>query len=577
MRALFKAGIMLAAMVWSAGAAASDPAGATCRDAILGRLCTLTSQANPASIYGQYGYVEIRAIPPASIDRAIKRTLRKRPDDVIKRLFQDKTVAGVVTLKIVLVDGDKEVPIGIIPISNFSTSDKGGITISNTSLTTAGERYFRATPYFKLDQNRYSIKAYIAIHTTTNVNSNIAKFASGALSVVAPFMGTPGAVVSSLTEPAVVKKISDFEALLFGEQRSMDPNELVQLAFTSDNALEYRYELDPKAAARSGFIAARLRAVPSLFSETVDTHGKPVFDVAKVGIPVRANQILTYSHSSSQTLGEALKSTAGATYWDEFRKPFTSEALYTPPCTTLRDASLSNALGLTAVDAKALFWAAYVTSVNGDNAKARATGCLRADATPEGGDDFKRYGLELSPLRADNTPDIDGEEPKPKPLPAAVLGKVEYKKFTEIVATALRLPQGTGDHATAKRALLGNLFNSKVGFVSPMDYDAFLPLDPSPVDQVKMIDVFAALALKNGCYYRLADQKTRFFGRVMGADGQASEILWHLTAATVSDGTASRTYITDLEVRPARTSDFTAAADVLANRPACLDPKRSPD
>lgn len=584
---------LICAVLFSGKAFAADPADSTCRDAVLGRICTRTAQANPPSIYGQYGYVEIRALPPSDINAAIKKTLRKQPLDVVKRLFQDRTVAGLVTLKIVLVDGDKETTIGMLPISTFSTSDKGGITVTDTSLRTGGQSYFRATPYFKLDQRRYSVKAFIAVHTTTNTNSNIAKFVSGALKVTTPFLGAPGAVVSTLSQDDVVKRISDFENRIFDENRSLDPNELVQLAFTADNAAEYSYEFDPKAVVRSGFVGVRLRAIPSLFTNDTDQSGKQNFHVKDIGITVAAETMLGYAYSSTQTMREALKIAAGQAYWDEFHKPFSSEAVFTPPCLTVRDATTSTVLGLTAVDAKALFWATYVTSSNTNSAAARATTCLIADATPKGGDGFKRYGLDLPDLH-DLPQTIQPTLPTltsgaggggglgPKPEDTAVvsgpaLSKADYRKFVDLVAFDLRQPQGLGDGATTKKALLGSIFADKVGFVTPMDFDPFLQLDPSPVDQAKIVDVFAALPLKSGCFYRLADQKTRFFARAIGPDGQPSEVLWHLAATTKTDGVVSHTFITDLEVRPAKSTDFAVASDILANRPACLDPKRSPE
>lgn len=587
-------GAAVLGLAGSASAATVDPPNSTCRDAILGRLCTLSSQANPPSIYGQYGYVEIRAVPPNSINKAVAKTLRKQPLDVIRRLFQDKTVAGLVELKIMLMDGNTEIPIGVVPISKLSSSDKDGIKVSDTSLTAAGTSYFRATPFFKLGQQQYSVKVYISIHSTTDSNSNIAKFVAGALPIVSPFLGVPGALVSQVTQPDVLSKVNAFENQLLGADSALDPNEPVQLAFTSDNAAEYAYELDPQATDRSGFIGIRLRAVPSIFTDAVDDAGKPNFHVQQLGTGVAAQSMLGYKYSSSQTIQEALKATAGATYWDEFRKPFSSEPVYTPPCTAVRDATLSSALGLTAVDALALFWAAYVTGPSANSAAARSTSCLSQYATAAGGDGFRQYALDLPPAVDENgppdashaarvVPAQPGSSGKAEiaensiPPSASPLSKAEYKKFTEIIAFDLRQPPGAGDSATAKKALLGNIFAAKVNFASPMDYDAFLPLDPSPVDQAKMVDVFAALPLKSGCFYRLPDQKTRLFARVIGSDGQPSAVLWHLTVSTVTDGIASHTYMTDLEVRPAKDTDFAAAADILANRPACLDRKLSPE
>ena len=486
-----------------------------------------------------------------------------------------------------LMDGATEIPIGVVPISKFSTSDKNGINVSDTSLTAAGTSYFRATPFFKLDQQLYSVKVYISVHTTTDQNSNIAKFVAGALPVVSPFLGVPGTIVSQVTQPDVLSKVNGVENQLLGGDASLAPNEPVQLAFTSDNAAEYRYELDPKASERSGFIGVRLRAVPSLFTSDTNSSGKPNFHVQELGTGVAAQKLLTYRYSSTESLQEALKSAAGATYWDEFRKPFSTTAVYGPPCTAIRDATLSSGLGLTAVDALALFWATYVTGPSVSSAEARSTACLAQYATAGGGDQFKQYGLDL-PVTTDPAggagqsasaqSTMGGADQRDASTPAATtLTKGEYKRFTEIVAFDLRQPVGAGDSATAKKALLSNIFAGKVYFASPMDYDAFLPLDPSPVDQAKIVDVFSALPLKSGCFYRLADQKTRFFARAIGSDGQASSILWHLTAKTVTDGLASHTYISDLEVRAARDADFAAAADILANRPACLDTKQSPE
>jgi len=280
--------------------------------------------------------------------------------------------------------------------------------------------------------------------------------------------------------------------------------------------------------------------------------------------------------ASDKTMGNVLKDVAGQNYWNDFRKPFTSADLYASPCGAVRDATLDAKLGLTAVDAKALFWATFVTSANATNAAARSTACLAPDATPAAGDGFKRYGLDLLPVPPD--PDRgQGPDPSGAKKSGAQLSKLDYKKFTEAVAFDLRQPLGTGDTTTAKKALLANIFAGKVGFITAMDYAPFLTLDPSPVDQASIVEVFAAMPLKSGCYYRLADQKTRFFARVIGDDGKPSDVLWHLTATTTTDGVVSHTYVSDLEVRPAKSADFDAASDILANRPGCLDPKRAPE
>ncbi|RYG88759.1 MAG: hypothetical protein EON59_03360, partial [Alphaproteobacteria bacterium] len=241
--------VWLCAVVFAIGVLVSraTPAVAqeSCRPDLFGQLCTSTSIANPTTVYTQYGYVEVQSVPPESIARDIRTRLRNSPDQRIKRLFRREAKGGVVTVKIELMNGGAARDIGLVPIISFTTDDATGVRVTSQATNTAGNEYFRMTPYFRINQNQFSVRTTISVRSTENANSKINNFVRGAVRLAAPFVGVPGWLLSAATSEAVGAKVGEIEDKLFGADDIVETTQPMLLAFTSANTLEYRYSLNP--------------------------------------------------------------------------------------------------------------------------------------------------------------------------------------------------------------------------------------------------------------------------------------------------------------------------------------------